>query len=324
MEDKKKKKIAVIGVGGRTGTMFAHELSNIADVIGIVKETGKKILIKRNGSTIPLNCQTVSDVDWSPSDFPPDIVFLTTKNPVGPIIKYYYQKCKDSNVFPDLVLSQNGIQAGQDAINVLNEVLGPDMTKIRIIRISLFNPIDRQEKEDSIEINYSSPIKTSFALIHGKGKFNDLFQEAGFRFVEFQHEDAKNMELSKLFFNLIGIPSASRGFSVEKGFEDKESFKEELGAMKEYVKSVKASGNNFVDILGYPVKLLTWLMIVLPFSTPLFIRKIFAKIISSGREKKPKDLSEINYYNGAVIDLGEKNGIPTPINKRVVERILIK
>ena len=95
------------------------------------------------------------------------------------------------------------------------------------------------------------------------------------------------------------------------------------GDMQRY-KTLSVALRDAVDILGYPVRLLTWLMIVLPFSTPLFIRKIFAKIISSGRERKPKDLSEINYYNGAVIDLGEKNGIPTPINKKVVQRILIK
>jgi hypothetical protein len=315
------KKIAVIGVGGRTGTMFAQELSSVADILGVAKDANKKITIRKEEKVLPLGCRIISDTDWLPDDFSPDIIFLATKNPIASTLKYYYQKCKERNIFPDLVISQNGVQAGQEAINALREVLGSDLDKIRIVRISLFNPIDRQEKEDSIEINYSLPIKISFGVIFGNGNFSDFFQKAGFHFTEFFKEGIKDMELSKLFFNLIGIASASQGLSIKEGFENPESFKEEVGVLKEYIRSVKASSHQFVDFPKYPVKLLTWFIAVLPVKTPLFLRKIFAKMVSTGREGKPKDLSEINYYNGAVIVLGQESGIMTPINKIIVDRV---
>jgi len=316
------KKIAVIGVGGRTGTMFAQELSSAAEVLGIAKDTDKRVMVKRDGKSFPLDCQIISDTDWLSNGIFPDIIFLTTKNPVAPALRYYYQKCKEQNVFPDLVLSQNGICASQEAINALKEILGPDLNKIKIIRMSLFNPIDRQENEDIIEINYSLPIRISFGVVWGTGNFRDLFKKAGFEFSEFSQKNIKNMELSKLFFNLIGIASASRNLSIKEGFENKESFEEEVGALKEYIKAVKSSGNQFVNFPKYPVKLLTWLMANLPVRMLYPFRRIFAKMVSSGREGKPKDLSEINYYNGAVVDLGEKSGIMVPINKKIVARTL--
>lgn len=316
------KKIAVIGVGGRTGTMFAQELSSVAEVLGIAKDINKKVIIKREGKSFPLNCQIISDTDWLSNGFLPDIIFLATKNPVAPALKYYYQKCKEQNVFPDLVLSQNGIQAGQEALSALKEILGSDLNKIRIIRVNLFNPIDRQENEDAIGVNYSLPIRISFGVVWGTEDFSDLFKKAGFEFTEFSQKNIKNMELSKLFFNLIGIASASQGLSIKEGFENKESFEEEVGALKEYIKAVKVSGNQFVNFPKYPVKLLTWLMANLPVKMLYPFRRIFAKMVSSGREGKPKDLSEINYYNGVVVDLGEKSGIMVPINKKIVARIL--
>ncbi|MBU0547001.1 MAG: hypothetical protein ABH876_02300 [Patescibacteria group bacterium] len=318
MEDKK---IAVIGVGGRTGTMFAQELSTSAEILGITRNIDKKVMINKGKESFPLNCRIISDEDWLSNNFLPDIIFLSTKNPVASTLKYYYQKCKEKNIFPDLVLSQNGIQAGQEAIETLKEILGADLNKIRIVRVSLFNPIDRQE-EDTIEVNYSLPIRISFGVIWGMGDFSDLFQKAGFCFTEFPREQVKNMEFSKLFLNLIGIASASQGLSIKEGFENRESFKEEVGSLKEYIESVKASGGQFVNFPRYPVKLLTWFISVLPIEILFLFRRFFAKIIYAGREGKPKDLSEINYYNGAVVDLGEKSGIMVPINKIIINRTL--
>ena len=320
------KKIAVIGVGGRTGTMFAFELSRIADVLGVGREINKKILVSRGrNNSSPLNCRIIKDSQWLPEDFLPDMIFLATRNPVGPVLKYYYQKCKERNVFPDLVLSQNGIQAGEEAINALKEILGSDFYKVRIVRISLFNPIDRQEKEQVVEVNYSLPIRLSFGIISGSQDsrdINSLFHQAGFQFKGFAKEGVKSMEASKLFFNLMGIASASRGLSVQKGFENKDSFREEVMVLKEYVRAIKAAGHSFINFPSYPVKTLSFLIEILPVKILLPFRKYFAKIIAKGREGKPKDLSEINYYNGVVVNLGEKTGISTSVNKKVVQRVL--
>ncbi len=320
------KKIAVIGVGGRTGTMFCFELKEVANVLGVGQEIEKQLLVERKKERAKsLDVRMISGSQWSLNDFSPDIILLAIKNPVGPAIKYYYQRMKEKGIFPTLILSQNGAAAISDSISVLKEIFGSDYEKIRIVKLSLFNPIDRKQQKTEIIVNYSLPIRISFGKVSGPGNLKDiqlLFKNTGFETTEFSRDRIKDMEFSKLFFNLIGMASATKGLSIEQGFKDRESFKEEIGVLKEYIRVVKSSANSFINFPHYPVKLFTLLIEILPTKLPLLFRKNIAKIITKGREGKPKDLTEIKYYNRFVVDLGEKLGIPTPINQKVVNRVL--
>ncbi len=320
------KKIAVIGVGGRTGTMFCFELKEVANVLGVGQEIEKQLLVERKKERVKnLDVRMVSGSQWSLNDFSPDIIFLAIKNPVGPAIKYYYQRMKEKGIFPTLILSQNGAAAISDSISVLKEIFGSDYEKIRIVKLSLFNPIDRKQQKTEIIVNYSLPIRISFGKVSGPGNLKDiqlLFKKAGFETTEFSQDKIRDMEFSKLFLNLIGIASATKGLSIEQGFKDRESFKEEIWVLKEYIRVVKSSANSFVNFPHYPVKLFTLLIEILSTKLPLLFRRNIAKIITKGREGKPKDLTEIKYYNGFVVDLGKKLGIPTPINQKIVNRVL--
>ena len=323
------KKIAVIGVGGRTGTMFAQELSRVGKVIriGRGKEVKlirqKKLYIKKQGRREELfKTEVIQDFEF-PAESLPDIIFLTTKNPVAPVIKYYYQKIKNYQKLPVLALSQNGIVAADDALNTLKEIFGDKVEKIQIIRVSLFNPIDREEKENKTYIKYSLPIRIAFSKVSGQNnlkEISDLFKKAGFEAEKLPFEQRKNMELSKLFLNLIGMASASRGLSVEEGFKNLESFKEEIFSLREFIKVVRVKNQNFINFSHYPVKLLASLIYYLPIGFLSFFRNQLARIINKGRKRKAKDLDEINYYNGAVIKLGKNLGVPTPINQEILKR----
>ena len=44
----KKKKMAIIGVGGRTGTIFAFELKNSADIFGVAREKEIDLIKEKN------------------------------------------------------------------------------------------------------------------------------------------------------------------------------------------------------------------------------------------------------------------------------------
>ncbi len=322
----KNTRIAVIGVGGRTGTMFCFELKDVANVLGIGKEIEKRLLVERKKGQIELfEGRIILDSQWSLNDFSPEIIFLAIKNPVGLVIKYYYQKMKEKGVFPTLILPQNGAAVTEEALSALKEVLDSDYDKVRIIRLNLFNAIDRKQKNGNVIVNYSLPIKVAFGKVAGLRDTKDikeLFEKAGFEAQEFSAKQIKNMEFSKLFFNLIGIPSTTRGLDIQQGFKSSETFTEEFQALKEYIQVVKKSGNSFVNFQKYPVKWLTLIIQILPIKLLLLFRKNIAKIITKGREGKPKDLTEIKYYNGFVVDLGEKLGIPTPINQKIVNRVL--
>jgi len=326
-----KKKIAVIGVGGRTGTMFAFELGKVSNLLGIGKDIekikNKKLFVERKEESPKVfEERVISDSQWLLEDFLPEIVFLATKNPVASVVKFYYRKFKEKNLPPPtLVLSQNGIGCIEDALSSLKEVFSEDFSKIRVIRLSLFNPIDQKIENDKVYVNYSLPIRVSLAKASGPGDLKDLeslFKEARIEATFFPPPKVKDMEYSKLFFNLIGMASASHGFSIKEGFQNPGVFQEEIGALKEYIKVVLASGGEFLNIPHYPVKRLNFFIRIFPTKILLPFRNYFASLIAEGREGKPKQIDEIRYYNGTVVSLGKKVGIARPINQKIIKRVL--
>jgi len=324
------RKIAIIGVGGRTGTMFAFELQKAADVLGIGKEIDKiqkkEFFVERSGHPLELFEAEVVAESQFPNGFFPEIIFLATKNPVGPAVKYYYQKFKENSLpFPGLVLSQNGIAAAKDASSALKEVLGEEAEKVQLIRVSLFNPVEKKLLDNKICISYFLPIRLSFGVISGSRETKELkevFKKAGIEATEFLPGEVKNMEFSKFFTNLIGIPSAVRGLPIKEGFKDLEIFKEEIGGLREYVKVVRAAKGNFLNLSKIPVKLLVKLIYYLPLPILISFRKQLGKLIDKGRGGKPKgNLDEIDYYNGEVVKLGKELGVSTPINEKIIKKV---
>jgi ketopantoate reductase len=327
----KRKKIAIIGAGGRTGTMFAFELSKASEIICVSKERevslikNKKLYIERDNLEPEIFKERVIRDTELQKDLKPDIILLATKNPVSNVIRYYYEKLKESP--PALLISQNGISAIEDAKKALRDVFGKKAEQIKLTRIVLFNPIDKKEEEGKRVIKYSLPIKLAFAKASGEGGISDLksvFEEAGIQTEEFSPKDAKNIEFSKLFLNLIGMASATRNFSVNQGFSDEETFREEVSVIKEYIKAVKLSKGKFVNFSSYPIKIFAKFFDFAPVSFLTLFRKQIGKIVSKGRRGKPKSLDEIEYYNGGVVYLGKKIGIKTPFNDKVFRRAIKK
>lgn len=322
-------KIGIIGVGGRTGTMFFQELKNFGEIFGIGKKEEiekikkRKIFIEKNKKEEIVEGNLIEEKEF-PKNIQFDFLFLTVKNPVGPAVRYYYQKIKEKNLkIPILFLSQNGIEAGEEAITVLKEIFKEKTDQISVFRISLFNPIEKKKLNEKEIISYSLPIKMAMAKFFGKvdeSEIFDFFKKTNFKIFFYPSKKVKDMEYSKLFLNLIGMASATRGFSPREGFLKKEVFKEEIEVIREYKKIVKRVGGEFLNFPGYPVKFYS-----LFFSLPPFLlfpfRKIFGKLIEKERKGKSKDLDEIDYYNGAVVRLGEKLKVQTPINKKILERV---
>lgn len=329
MEISNKMKIAVIGVGGRTGTMLTFELEKAFEVLGVGREIAKiqkkEFFIERKGKPPQLFEGKVITDSQFPNNFLPEIIFLTTKNPVGPVVKSYYQRIKEKGVnFPTLVLSQNGLVAGEEALSSLKEIFGEKAKEIQIIRVSLFNPVEKKTIEGKVYISYFLPIRLSFGVFSGSpnsNKIKEIFKKAGIEAEEIPAKSVKNLEFSKLFTNLIGIPSALRGISIREGFENPEIFQEEIAALREYIKVVRAAKGDFLNLRKIPIKLFATLIYYLPLSVLILFRKQFGRLIDKRRGGKPKgDLDEINYYNGQVIKLGKEMGIATPVNEEILKK----
>lgn len=322
------KKIGLIGIGGRTGSMFAFELREKGEIIGIGKREEinlikeKKVFIKKGEKEILFKGEVMEDSEF-PKGIEFDFLFLTVKNPVKPAVKYYYQRVKEKNLkLPVLFLSQNGIEAFEEALSSLKEILGEKIKEISIFRISLFNPVDKKILGEKFIISYSLPIRLAISRVFGnfpEKEVLEIFQNKNFKVYFVPSKDSKNMEYSKLFLNLIGMASATHNLSIKEGFSKKEIFEEEILALREYKRVVKLKKGKFLNFPHYPIKIFSFLI-----SLPLFVlfpfRKILAKLLEKGRSQKPKELDEIDYYNGAVVKLGKELGIETPINSKILER----
>ena len=330
MEFSKTLKIAIIGADGRTGAMFAFELQKIADVLGVGRKIDeikkKEFFIEKQGNIPEVFQGKVVSESQFPDGFLPEIVFLTIKNPVGPAVKYYYRKFKEKGfAFPVLVLSQNGIVAGSEALTSLKEVLGEKMEEVQVIRVSLFNPVDRKTVGNKIYTGYFPPVRLSFGVISGPKetiKIKEVFKKAGIEAEEVLPENVRNMEFSKLFTNLMGIPSAAYGLSVAEGFKNPEIFKEEISVLKEFVKTAGAAKLGFLNLKKFPIKFLAFFIYYFPLPVLIFFRNRLAKLTDKGRKGKPKgNLDEIDYYNGEVVKMGKKLGIPVPVNEKLLEKV---
>ena len=305
--------------------MFFQELKDSFEVFGISKKEDielikkGKVWVRKNGRIEILKGNFLSDENFNHSF---DFLFFAVKNPVGPAISFYFRKIKEKNLkIPTIFLSQNGIEAGDEAISVLKEIFGEKAKEIPVFRISLFNPVEKERENEKFLISYSLPIKMAISQISGpKINISEIFKGKNFKVFLVDSKNAKNMEYSKLFLNLIGIPSAIYGLSIKEGFSKKEIFKEEILALREYKRVVRLSGGKFLNFPGYPVKILSFL-ISLPIFLLLPFRNILAEKIEKGRAGKKKDLDEIDYYNGAVLKMAKKLKVEVPINSKILEKV---
>jgi ketopantoate reductase len=328
------KNVLIVGIGGRTGAMFAEELKEAGNIFGVgldreidlIEE--KKIVILRNGESKIYAINAVRSWEFKnlAAEIAPDFIFITAKNPVGEAVKYYYRNFKNIQKYPVLVLSQNGLSAANDAREALKEILGPEAEKVKIIRLSLFNPIGANLSGDGIfSINYSVPVQLCYGVHSGGEDASDLREillKTKIESEEVAPKDTRNMEYTKLFMNLIGMASAVRGKSVKEGFNDQETFVQEINVLREYAKVVKRAGGKFLNFTNYPypLGLMAWAVVFLPLPVWSLFKSQVAGLVGSKRNDKPKDIGEIDYYNGEVVKLAKSLGESVPVNEKVLQQ----
>ena len=343
--------IYVVGAGGRTGMLFCRELQNAARMIGVafpaeienIKSGKAKIARGKNPPEI-FTAELVPPEDFGAAIVrnAPDFLWLAARNPVDKITAFYYRHFANQHNFPALVLSQNGLSAAADAKKGLQEALGQDADKVAIVRVSLINGVDLNTDGDgTLTIGYKLPIKLGFGTVKtyigdtyasssASLGLGEIFEKAGVKAREFRGKEVLAMENAKLFLNLIGMAAATAQGSGEPtaaventdvgaGWRDKEIFKKEIAMLRELVLAVNAARGGFAAKLGgYPVKLLARLAL-LPVWWLAPWRGVLAAAIAKGRNR-PKDLSEIDYYNGEAVRLGKKANVPTPANEAIIAK----
>ena len=275
-----------------------------------------------SGKETSFEIETINDQKLVNHSF--DAVFLCAKNPVTDVVKYYYRMFKESGRdIPALFLPQNGVTVIDEAMEAIKDIFGENKEKVKIARISLFNSVSREDTGGKVYLKYTLPIRLAVGPVSSNFSIQELgefFNGTEIEVFEFPREKVRDMEFSKLFLNLIGMASACHDLSVEDGFNNAEIFKEELGVIKEYAKIVKSKGGRFVDFPHYPVGLISAIFNNVPLAILNLFRGWIGRKIEKGRRGKKKDIDEIEYYNGMVVNMGKEMGILTPFNEEVVKQ----
>ncbi len=138
-----------------------------------------------------------------------------------------------------------------------------------------------------------------------------------------------DMKWSKVLMNLPGGPlSAIADLTIAEVFADPGLFALEKRATREALAVMAAQGVHPVDLPGTPVRLLAaaWRL------PGFLVRSLLQKAIGGGRGGKMpsyhidlhagRKQSEVSWLQGAVVRYGEKCGVPTPVNRFLVETLL--
>ncbi len=144
------------------------------------------------------------------------------------------------------------------------------------------------------------------------------------------YNSPQSMKWSKMLTNLLANAScAILDMTPTEILHNPRLYQVEVAQLREALAVMQALQLHPVNLPGTPVVLLTWMIKYLPQSLS---RPLLARFAGSGRgQKMPSfhiDLhagrgkSEVDYLNGAVVRLGKKMFIPTPVNQWLDETLL--
>ena len=141
---------------------------------------------------------------------------------------------------------------------------------------------------------------------------------------------AADMKWSKMLTNLVAnATSAILDMTPAEIFSHPGLYWLEIEQLREALRVMATQHISVTDLPGTPIRLLAFAVHSLPMalSRPLLRRAVgggrggkmpsFHIDLHSGRGK-----SEVDYLNGAVVRFGERNGIPTPVNRLLNEILL--
>ncbi|MCW5850574.1 MAG: 2-dehydropantoate 2-reductase, partial [Anaerolineae bacterium] len=157
---------------------------------------------------------------------------------------------------------------------------------------------------------------------------NTELRQAGF--VVRPYTDYRAMKWSKLLGNMIGnASSAILDMPPGEMYADPRLFRLEVAALREAVAVMSAWRIPAVSLPGLHTGLLPPALRYLPL--PL-LQRILQRMVTGGRGGKMPSLhidmaggkgkSEVQFLNGAVVEWGERKGVPTPVNRLLTDTLL--
>jgi 2-dehydropantoate 2-reductase len=219
---------------------------------------------------------------------------------------------------PPFLCLQNGV----DNEPMLAQRLGPE----KVIAATVTSAIGRRgpgdvvlERLRGMGLDANHPLSKPLAA---------ALNEAGLE--AFLYPDPGSMKWSKLLTNLLAnASSAILDMTPAEIFAHPGLYQLEIEQLRETLRVMRALGVGPVNLPRTPVRLLAFAAQRLPLALS---RPLLGRAVGGGRGAKMPSFhidlhsgrghSEVEYLNGAVVRYGEKNGLPTPVNRLLTETLL--
>lgn len=312
-----KPKIAVVGAGA-IGSVVGGLLARAGEDVTLIARQAHVEAINKNGLFIDgiLGEFTVNVKASEKLDFRPDIVLLMVKT------QDVKETCKEIKLYVEgvpLVTMQNGVRSDDIAASVLG--------KENIISCVVF-----------IHSRFLEAGKVTFGL-GGALLVGEAYDNNGKRVKEIVsilnkaikteiRDNIHGAHWTKLLMNMMGNSlSAITGLSTGEWAKHSGARRIVILMTKEALYVFEKAGIKLESLPGSPVLALKTII-----KSPLPIASTI--LGSMARSKKSADTipsmlqsilrgkpTEIDYLNGEIVKLGQKMGIPTPYNTKVVELV---
>jgi 2-dehydropantoate 2-reductase len=159
------------------------------------------------------------------------------------------------------------------------------------------------------------------------GQIGDIAHLTGLVFTTHISEYIKGMKWLKVFINLNNCLPALIGKSMQETFKNLRLCEVSIGLLNEGLELVDKAGIKLGSLPTFPEERLRDLVsMALDKSTSLFSQvmsglskePLYGSILQSIQRKRP---SEFDYINGEIVALGERIGVPAPLNKKIVNMV---
>lgn len=218
---------------------------------------------------------------------------------------------------PPMLCLSNGVENEQ----IIAKTFGPD----KVIYGTVTTAVGRRgvgdivlEKLRGVGIAAGHPLSEKLVKL-----FNEAYLKCRL------YEEPHGMKWSKMLTNLVANPtSAILNMSAGEIFADKRLYELEIQSLRECLEVMEAQNLDVVDLPGTPVKALAFAI-----EAPTWISKPFlSRAVGGGRGGKMPSFhidlhsgrgkSEVEYLHGAVVRMGKKYQIPTPVNELLTKTLL--
>jgi 2-dehydropantoate 2-reductase len=324
-------KILIIGAGA-IGSLVGGKLAQSGNRVTLVGRPRFVEAVRAQGLRIHQGDQThvVTTLDVVPSLHdaavlavehldPYDLAILTVKGyDSGAALEELSLALNDNSLPTPLVLSlQNGV-GNEDAIATLfgsrqtlagtitAPVETPEPGLIHVTKPTFVIGLARWSAEQS-----DADVSAVQRLLEG----------AGIRVTVYA--DARSMKWTKLLMNMIGnATSAILAEPPAQTFADPGIANIEIAALREALAVMAAAEIAPVNVEKYPMGSAAPL---LRYAPKFVLRPVLRQIVGGARGGKMPSLfldlergktdNEVDLYNGAIVRQGERNGVPTPVNR---------